>query len=139
MEDKEGVSGSTLLLIRRQLRVSRRVDVSWVCDAVDLAALAASDQRLHRLQQAGQQQHAPGEAGAGERPLHVLHEGGSFAPAHRQLGKVFCGSESAELKSKLSAKQSKYIEQLHRNTLEVFKNALETEMWQVGERESDET
>lgn len=45
---------------------------------------------------------------------------------------VFCGSESAELKSKLAQKQCKYIDHIHVNTLEVFKNSLETEMWQVA-------
>ena len=32
----------------------------------------------------------------------------------------------------MAAKQCKYIEHIHSNTLEVLKNSLETEMWQVG-------
>lgn len=44
---------------------------------------------------------------------------------------MFCNSESAELKTKLAQKQCRYVEQLHVSTLEVFRNSLETEMWQV--------
>lgn len=49
-----------------------------------------------------------------------------------QIGEVFCGSKSPELKTKLGQKQCRYVEQIHKNTIEVFKNSLETEMWQVS-------
>lgn len=45
---------------------------------------------------------------------------------------MFCGSKSPELKTKLGQKQCRYVEQIHKNTIEVFKNSLETEMWQVS-------
>ena len=48
-----------------------------------------------------------------------------------QIGEVFCGSQSVELKSKLGQKQCRYVEQIHQNTIEVFKNSLENEAWQV--------
>ena len=72
-EDREGVSGMTLLTVRRQLRVSRKVGVVGASKVEYLVAGAAAGERLHRLQQAGQQQHAPHQADRGERPVRVLH------------------------------------------------------------------
>ena len=51
---------------------------------------------------------------------------------------MICGSESAELKTKLAQKQCRYVEQLHVSTLEVFKNSLETEMWQVEQNRGND-
>ena len=44
------------------------------------------------------------------------------------IGETFCGSQSPELNMKLSQKQSKYVDQIHNNTLEALKSSLETEI-----------